>query len=76
MPAEDYKPRLSIEITDEQFADLQRLTSHGLKKAIFGVIIDDVIRLLKSHGDVFIGAVLSRQLKLEEYSIPIKKKRK
>ena len=62
-----YRPRLSIEITEEQNADLKALIPWGVKNALFSIIIDDVIKKLKSHGAIFIATVLDRKLKLDDY---------
>jgi len=66
--SEQYRPRLSIEISDEQAHELKTLIPWGLKNQLFTVIIDDVIRLSKLHGQHFIAAILARALKLEDYS--------
>ena len=63
-----HRPRLSIEITGEQQKGLQRLIPWGLLRQVFSPIVDDVIRLANKHGQVFIAAVLEKDIKLEDYS--------
>ena len=63
----DYRPRLSVEITDEQARQLRDLIPWGSRKQLFSIIVEDVIRLLRAHGTTYIAAVLARQLKLEDY---------
>ena len=62
-----YRPRLSIEITEDQNADLKAMIPWGVKNALFSIIIDDVIKKLKAHGTIFIAAVLDRKIKLDDY---------
>ena len=69
---EAYKPRLSIELTKKQFDELQQLIPWGQKKKIFGPIVDDIIRLSRRHGHVFIAALIARSIKLEDF-IPLPK---
>ena len=68
MSDKDWNPRLSVEVTEEQYNKLSKLIPWGNKKRFFGVIIDDVIRLLEEHGQKFFAAVLTRSIKLEEYT--------
>lgn len=63
-----YRPRLVVDITDEQAQKLNRYLEYGMRGPVFSVIIDDVISMLEKHGAVFLGAVLARHLKLEDYS--------
>jgi hypothetical protein len=63
----DYRPRLSVEITEEQARQLRDLIPWGSRKQLFSIIVEDVIRLLREHGTTYIAAVLARQLKLEDY---------
>ena len=63
----EYSRRLSIPITEEQDDELRRLMPWGQKSSFFRVIIEDVIRLMREHGYVFVGAVCSRQISLEDY---------
>lgn len=64
----EWHPRLSVEITEQQYRDLERLIPWGNKKKVFGVIVDDVIRHLEKHGEKFLAAVLHKYIKLEDYT--------
>ena len=64
----DYRPRLSIEISDSQARELQNLIPWGLRRQLFSIIIDDVIRLAVEHGSTFIAAVITKAIKYEEYT--------
>jgi len=66
MTESEWRPRLSIEITEEQFLSLQQLIPHGLRKAIFSCIIDDLIIMLKTDPSFIVGAILARELKLDK----------
>jgi len=62
---EKYRPRLSIEITEEQAAKLYRLVPWGVKRELFNVIIEDVIEILETHGEIVIAAILARKLRVQ-----------
>ena len=72
---ESSRPRLSIEITEEQHLKLMRLLPWGIKGQLFREIIDDVIAMLETHGEQFIAAIITRRIKLQDYSISIKEKK-
>lgn len=56
----DYKPRFGFEISEEQKQRADRLLStYGLRKAIFGRILDDVLDLVEDYGGVAIGVMMS-----------------
>ena len=64
MSAEDYKPRFSFEITEEQKGRADKiLVTYGLRKAIFGAILDDVLDMIEEYGGVAIGVMMSGKLK-------------
>ena len=76
MDDKEYRPRLSIDLTEEQQAELTRLIPWGVKGQLFSVIVDDVIRCVKEHGQIFIAAALTKAIKLEDYtSLDVKEKR-
>ncbi len=62
------RPRLSIEITEEQNRKLMNLIPWGAKNALFQAIVEDVISLLETHGTVVIAAVLSKRLKVSDFN--------
>ena len=65
--AEDYKPRFSFEITEEQKMRADTLLStYGLRKNIFGVILDDLLDMIESSGMIVVGVILSRAAKPRE----------
>jgi hypothetical protein len=56
----DYKPRFSFEITDEQMKRANNLLAqYGLRKAIFGKILDDVLDAIESSAGLSIGLLMS-----------------
>ena len=63
-PAPDYKPRFVFEITEEQKQRADKLlTTYGLRKAIFGAVLDDVLDLIEDYGGVAIGVLMSGSVK-------------
>ena len=54
-----YKPRLSIEITDEQQQRINKLFgTYGIKRAVISILLDDLLDLIELHGQVVIGIIL------------------
>jgi hypothetical protein len=64
----DNAPRLSVEIEEEQFDALQRLIPRGLKKQLFHVIINDLIRILEKapKREIVIAAIIGRLINVPE----------
>lgn len=64
MANENYKPRFSFEISEEQKQRADKvLSTYGLRKAIFGQILDDVCDLIEEYGGVAIGVIMSGKIK-------------
>ena len=62
---DEYKPRFSFEITEEQKMRADSLIEvYGLRKAIFGVVLDEVLDLIEEHGGIAVGILLSKQTKI------------
>ena len=71
---DDYRPRFSFEITEEQKTRADRLIdTYGLRRAIFGVVLDDVLDLLEEMGPLAIGAIMSGKIKARD-ALPSMKK--
>ena len=65
--SETYRPRLSIELSQKQFDELQRLIPWGMKNQLYAIITDDVIEMAQRLGPTFIAAILARQIKIKDY---------
>lgn len=64
---EDYRPRFSFEITEEQKQRADKLLEqYGLRKAVFGVILDDTLDLIEQYGGIVIGVLMSGKVKPRE----------
>ena len=62
----NYVPRLSIDITEEQSKGLSVL-EFGMRKQIFHLIIDDLLKLFEKHSPVLIiGAMLEKSIGVKE----------
>ena len=60
-----YRPRLSIEITQEQADKLYKYLAWGERKRLFHVVIDDLITAFETFGaDKVIGAIKARELSI------------
>lgn len=58
MPDERF-PRFSFEITPEQQERANRLLDlHGARRAIFSILLDEVLDLIEEHGQIIIGILL------------------
>ena len=63
----EYKPRFSFEISEEQKARADRLIStYGIRKSVFCVILDDLLDLIEEHGNLIIGVLLDGAAKPRE----------
>ena len=60
----NWRPRLSIEISEAQYMELRRLIPWGVKNKLFMVIIDDLITALNTSPNKVIGGILSQNISL------------
>jgi hypothetical protein len=64
---DEYRPRFTFEITEEQQARATRLLStFGIRKAVMTVVLEDLLNLIDSHGQVIIGVLLDGAAKPRE----------
>jgi len=74
MTDEDYRPRFSFEITEEQKQRADKLLdTYGLRKAIFGKVLDDILDLIEDYGGIAIGIMMSGKSKPRDV-IPLMKR--
>lgn len=55
-----YRPRLTIEISQDQYDKLRELLRRGNMRPVFLAIIDSLIELLEQHGEIAVAAIISR----------------
>ena len=63
-----YRPRLSVEITEEQQLALQKHLDFGMQKRLFSIIVDDVIEMMEKHGRSFLAAVVMKEVKYSDFT--------
>jgi hypothetical protein len=55
-----YRPRLSVELTDEQYNKLSKFVPWGLQKHIFSAIVDDLLDIMeKGDAERVIAAIIT-----------------
>ena len=60
-----WRPRLSEEITEEQYLKLQRLVPHGLRKELIGKLLDTLIDILEcADADITTALILQGKIYL------------
>jgi hypothetical protein len=70
----EYKPRFSFEIDESQQLRANRLLSaYGMRKAIFGKLLDEVLDIIEEYGDMAIGMMSSNITPLKEILPTMKK---
>jgi hypothetical protein len=62
-----YIPRFSFEISEELKARANKLlATHGVRRAIMTPILEDLLDLIESHGQLVVGCILERAVKPRE----------
>ena len=63
----EYKPRFSFEITEEQMLRANKLLAqYGLRKAIFGKVLNEILDLIEDHGGIAIGIMMTERIKVKD----------
>ena len=70
----EYKPRFSFEISEEQRDRADHLLdTYGLRRAIFGKILDDVLDIIEEFGGPALGVLMSGAVKPRDVIPSLKK---
>jgi len=65
--ATEYKPRFSFEISEDQMLRANKfLAQYGLRKAIFGKLLDETLDLIETHGGIAIGIMMTERIKIKD----------
>lgn len=55
----DYRPRLSVELSEDSFNKLQRILPHGWRKPLFQALVDGVLKLYDKGGITAVSAIIT-----------------
>ena len=72
--ADEYQPRLNIEVTQDQFDRLQRVIPYGLKGRIFRVLVEELLTILEDTSqrrELILAAIINRMVNVPEKSLEI-----
>ncbi len=70
----EYRPRFAFDITEEQQRRCNDLIStHGMRKALFQPILDDVLDLIEERGMIVAGIIMDRRAKSRDILPTLKK---
>jgi len=58
----DWRPRLSIELSEDQYMRLQKNLPWGTKQNLFSRLVDEVNILVETYGSAALGAIFSGDL--------------
>ena len=58
----DYRPRLSVELSEESFNKLQRILPHGWRKPLFQALVDGVLSLYDKGGIAAVSAIITKHI--------------
>jgi len=71
--SDDYRPKLSVLLTDEQRQKLNKLLPWGSGTLLFSAIVDELIEVLEEYGHAAIGLIVSKKVRILDF-IKIKEK--
>jgi len=73
----EYKPRFSFEISEDQMLRANRLLSqYGLRKAIFGKILDDVLDSVEVDAGMTTGLLMSESVVMKGIMVALTERMK
>jgi len=61
-PTEKWAPRFTISVTPEQYWKIKNHLPYGMQRALFNIIIDDMIKMIDTYGEHFIIALLQKEI--------------
>lgn len=68
-PLTRYRPRITFEITEEQYNVIKEYIEFGLQKKFFGAIVDDIVPLLQEFGFAFVLAMLEHRFSYRSFML-------
>lgn len=62
----EYRPRLSVELTEAQMKRAQRLIPWGLKSQVISMLLDDLMDMIETKGDIVLAVILKRRMSVRD----------
>lgn len=62
----EYIPRLSVEISEETSHRMQNLIPWGLRSKAMTILLEDLLDLIETHGNIVLATILNRQLGVKD----------
>jgi hypothetical protein len=59
--------RLTLDIPEDQHAELKKYLEHGQLKLVFGTVVEDVLDMLRQYGQHFVVAMMQRKISYKEF---------
>ncbi len=58
----EYRPRLSIDISEDLHKRYQDLVPWGLRSQLIIVLLEDVLNMIETYGDIVTALIIKRKL--------------
>ena len=65
--SDEYRPKLSVLLTDEQRHKLNKLLPWGSGTILFSAIVDELIEVLEEYGHAAIGLIVSKKVRMLDF---------
>jgi hypothetical protein len=62
----DYRPRLSVEITEEDQTRIQKLIPWGILSPVMRALLEDVLDLVEQHGEIALALFISKKVRAKD----------
>ena len=63
----EYRHRITVDLTAEQHNRIREVIPWGYMNKAFNVLIDDLIEIMETGGEIALAALLARRLKLGHF---------
>ena len=60
--SDEYRPRMTVELREDQYFKLNQILPHGMKKHLFQALVDGVIEAYNKGGTEALSAIVGRHI--------------
>ena len=66
----DWRPRITLDVSEELYYEIQRVIPRGLRRPLLEVVMEDILKILKGKSVVdkekILALVIERQVSIPE----------